>query len=277
MEQLFSFQISTFSKRDFHKIPFQKPYETKPFLDLALTSFSWRPVQEPAGRPRLCSRAGQARLPLQRAVSYRGSFFPYLADFRCRARARAARPAWPGWAGQAWLHKGRFPTWDCFPVLSRFSISCPRGQARPAWLGWAGQPSQAWLPLQRVVSYRGSFSRTWQIFDAPPPRARGLARPAFPSFLRDMVSLSFANIQYPSRSQLPASLPSAYRLRFAPLGLHHPLGLQHWVDTIHSPLGSHHLYHLVQLDLHRNYMAYIVNTVWVTGLLAYIALHGLHC
>ena len=97
MEQLFSFHISTFSKRIFHKIPFQKPYETKPFLDLALTSFSWRPVQEPAGRPRLCSRAGQARLPLQRAVSYRGSFSQYFADFRCRARA--ARPAWLGWHG----------------------------------------------------------------------------------------------------------------------------------------------------------------------------------
>ena len=86
-------------------------------------------------------------------------FFPYLADFQCRARARAARPGQSCRAGPARpgsLYKGRFPTGDRFPVLSRFSMSCARGQARPAWLGWAGQPSQAWLPLQRVGSYRTS-------------------------------------------------------------------------------------------------------------------------
>ena len=161
MEQLFSFQISTFSKRDFYKIPLQKPYETKPFLDLALTSFSWRPVQEPAGRPRLCSRAGQARLPLQRAVSYRGSFFPYFADFRCRARARAARPGQPGRAGPARpgsLYKGRFPTGDRVPVLSRFPMSCARGQARAAWLGRPAQPGLA--PLAKGGFLQGLVSRT---------------------------------------------------------------------------------------------------------------------
>ena len=141
MEQLFSFQINTFSQRVFHKIPLQKPYETKPFLDLALTSFSWRPVQEPAGRPRLCSRAGQARLPLQRAVSYRGSFFLYLADSRCRTRARArpgqASLAGLGRPGLAPFTKGGFLQGLSFPVLSRFSMprARARGQARRAWLG----------------------------------------------------------------------------------------------------------------------------------------------
>ena len=183
MQQLFSLQINKFRNAGFHKIPLQKPYETKPFLDLALTSFSWRPVQEPAGRPRLCSRAGQGRLPLQRAVSYRGSFFPYLADFRCRARARArgARPGQPGRAGPARpgsLYKGRFPTGDRFPVLSRFSMSCARGQARPAWLGRPAQPGLA--PFAKGGFLQGLVFPYFAEFRCPPPRARGLARPAFP-------------------------------------------------------------------------------------------------
>ena len=84
-------------------------------------------------------------MPLQRAVSYKGSFSQYLADFRCRARARAraARPGQPGRAAPARpgsLYKGRFPTRARFPVLSRFSMPCARtrGQASLAGLGWHG-------------------------------------------------------------------------------------------------------------------------------------------
>ena len=160
----------------FHKIPLQKPYETKPFLDLALTSFSWRPVQEPAGRPRLCSRAGQARLPLQRAVSYRGSFFPYLADFRCRARARA-RPGQASLAGLgrpdlAPFTKRCFLQGIVFPYLADFQ--CPARAARPGQPGWAGPASPArpgslckgWFPTGARFPVLSRFS-----MPRPPARA----------------------------------------------------------------------------------------------------------
>ena len=60
-----------------------------------------RPVEASSG-------AGRARLPLQKAVSYRGLFFLYSADFR-RARARPGQASLAGLAGlaglgwQAWL------------------------------------------------------------------------------------------------------------------------------------------------------------------------------
>ena len=78
--------------------PFAKGGFLKDLVFHVLSRFSMpRARARGQARPAWPGWAGQAWLPLQREVSYRGSVFLYLADFRCRARARAARLGEPGW------------------------------------------------------------------------------------------------------------------------------------------------------------------------------------